>query len=199
MNPEQQSEYQQLNQEIVTCIRCRLSEVRIHAVPGEGQVPARILMVGEAPGKREDELGRPFVGRAGSVLQDLLSSINLSRDEVYITSIIKCRPPGNRDPKDDEIAACHPYLERQIALLRPSVIVPMGRFSAREISRAFGIRERKISDIHGRDFTAQASYGTIHILPVYHPAVVTHNPNLQSALHDDFSQLKKILDEIEKR
>jgi uracil-DNA glycosylase family 4 len=199
MNIKQQSTYQRLNHEIITCIRCRLSEGRVHAVPGEGPVPAQVLMVGEAPGKREDELGRPFIGRAGSILQEMLSSIDLSREDVYITSIIKCRPPKNRDPKDDEIVACHPYLERQIALLRPSVIVPMGRFSAREICGGFGITEKQISDIHGKVFTAQASYGTIRILPVYHPAVVTHNPNLRSALRDDFAQLQKILDEIQKR
>jgi uracil-DNA glycosylase family 4 len=198
MNIEQQSVCQELNHEIITCIRCRLSEGRIHAVPGEGPVPARILLVGEAPGKREDELGRPFVGRAGSVLQELLSSIGLSREDVYITSIIKCRPPKNRDPKDDEIAACHQYLERQIDLLRPSVIVPMGRFSAREICRVFGITEKKIGDIHGQVFSVYASYGKIHMLPVYHPAVITHNPNLRSALRDDFSQLKRVLDEMQK-
>ncbi len=186
----------QLNQEILTCTLCRLSEGRTRAVPGEGPVPSRILLLGEAPGQREDELGRPFVGRAGSILEELLSSINLSRKEVYITSINKCRPPGNRDPKDDEIAACNPYLERQIDLLKPQVIVPMGRFAAREICRSFGLTEGKISDIHGRVLHARAGFGAVIVLPVYHPAVVTHNPNLRPELTADFQQLKKVLDRM---
>jgi uracil-DNA glycosylase len=186
----------ELNQEILTCTLCRLSEARLHAVPGEGPVPSRILLVGEAPGKREDELGRPFVGRAGSILEELLSSSGLSRDEVYITSINKCRPPGNRDPKDDEIAACHPYLERQIDLLKPQVIVPMGRFAAREICRTFGLAEGKIGDIHGKVLHARARYGTVIVLPVYHPAVITHNPNLRPELTSDFERLKESLDTI---
>jgi DNA polymerase len=185
-----------LNQEIITCTLCRLSEGRIHAVPGEGPVPARILFVGEAPGKREDELGRPFVGRAGSVLEDLLASIGLSREDVFITSINKCRPPGNRDPKDDEIAACHPYLVRQIELLRPQVIVPMGRFAAREICRTFGLAEGKISDMHGQVLHGRVRSGTVLVLPVYHPAVITHNPNLRPKLSDDFKRLKKVFDNL---
>jgi DNA polymerase len=195
MTGDDQDMLTSLNTEILSCTLCRLSEGRTHAVPGEGPVPARILMVGEAPGKREDELGRPFVGRAGSILEDLLASIGLSRNEVYITSINKCQPPGNRDPKDDEIAACHPYLGRQIDLIRPRVIVPMGRFAAREICRSFGLAEGKISDIHGLVMQARARYGTVLVLPVYHPAVVTHNPNLRPELWDDFARLKQILDE----
>lgn len=196
MNREMLPILAQLNKEILTCTLCRLSEGRTNAVPGEGPVPSRILLVGEAPGKREDELGRPFVGRAGSILEELLLSIGLSREEVYITSINKCRPPGNRDPKDDEIAACHPYLVRQIDLLRPQVIVPMGRFAAREIFRSFGLAEGKISDIHGNVLHARAGYGTVIVLPVYHPAVVTHNPNLRHELIGDFERLKKALGKI---
>jgi uracil-DNA glycosylase family 4 len=190
------SKHRELNQEIITCVKCRLSVGRTHAVPGEGPVPARVLLVGEAPGEREDELGRPFVGRAGVILTELLSSISLSRDGVYITSIIKCRPPKNRDPKDDETAACSPYLDRQIALLRPSVIVSMGRLSTREMCRRFGIREGRISDMHGQVFTGQTPYGLIYIIPVYHPAVITHNPNLRPALSDDFLRLRELLDNI---
>jgi uracil-DNA glycosylase family 4 len=186
----------ELNQEILTCVKCRLSFGRNHAVPGEGPVPARVLMVGEAPGEREDAVGRPFVGRAGAILQELLASIGLSRDDVYITSIIKCRPPKNRDPRDDEIAACRPYLGRQIILIRPSVIVSMGRLSTREMARRFGIPEGQISDMHGQVYTGQTSWGQILILPVYHPAVITHNPNLRPALFDDFIRLGELLDSI---
>ncbi len=182
-----------LEQEILTCTRCRLSEGRTRAVPGQGPVPARVLLVGEAPGEQEDRTGRPFAGRAGKVLDALLASIGLSRTGVFITSILKCRPPKNRDPKRDEIALCTPYLERQIALLRPSVIVPMGRFSASVIMDLFGIPGGKISEIHGKPVRVIAPHGPVIIFPVYHPAVVTHNPPLRSDLEADFGRLKEIL------
>lgn len=184
---------QALEQEIITCTRCRLSEGRTHAVPGEGSFPARILLVGEAPGEQEDRTGRPFAGRAGKVLDSLLALIGLSRSDVFITSILKCRPPENRDPKSDEIALCTPYLDRQIALLRPSVIVPMGRFSASVIMELFGIPGGKISEIHGKPVRVIAPHGPVIIFPVYHPAVVTHNPPLRSDLEADFGRLKEIL------
>jgi uracil-DNA glycosylase family 4 len=187
------SSNRELNKEITACVKCRLSEGRIHAVPGEGPVPSPILMIGEAPGQKEDEVGRPFIGRAGSVLQELLTSIGLTREDVYITSIIKCRPPGNRDPKDDEIATCSPYLGRQIALLKPSVIVSMGRLSTREMCRRFGIEEGRISEMHGRVIPVHAPHGPVLIFPVYHPAVITHNPNLRQILFEDFAGLRKLL------
>ncbi|NYT07787.1 MAG: uracil-DNA glycosylase [Methanomicrobiales archaeon] len=185
-----------LEDEILTCTRCRLSSGRTNAVPGEGPVPSRILLIGEAPGEKEDSTGRPFAGRAGRVLDGLLSSIGLSRTDVFITSVLKCRPPENRDPKPDEIALCKPYLDRQIALLRPSVIVPMGRFSASVIMSQFGIPVGKISEIHGTAFPADAPHGRIIIFPVYHPAVITHNPPLRKDLEGDFWRLKEILGTI---
>lgn len=185
-----------LNDEIIACHLCRLSQGRLHAVPGEGSIPAKIMMIGEAPGGREDELGRPFVGRAGTILTSLLSSIGLSREHVFITSIVKCRPPGNRDPKEDEIAACHPYLERQMTKVRPAVIVPIGRFSAQEICRQFAIPTQKIGQMHGKVFFGTTPSTMIRIMPVYHPAVVTHNPNLREDLRHDFEHLKALLDEM---
>jgi DNA polymerase len=184
-----------LNDEIRACSRCRLSSGRTHAVPGEGPVPARILFVGEAPGGEEDRTGRPFAGRAGKVLDSLLTSVGLARTEVFITSILKCRPPKNRDPREEEIARCKPYLDRQIALLRPLVIVPMGRHSAAVIMGQFGIPAGKISEIHGRVFPVTAPYGRIVLFPVYHPAVVTHNPPLRGQLEADFRLLKEIIDQ----
>jgi uracil-DNA glycosylase family 4 len=185
-----------LNDDILSCTRCRLSLGRSHAVPGEGPVPARILLVGEAPGEKEDRSGRPFAGRAGAILNHLLASIGLSRNDVFITSILKCRPPKNRDPKGDEISACKPYLDRQIALLRPSIIVPMGRFSAAVIMGQFGVPGGRISEIHGKAFRAEAPHGPIILFPVYHPAVVTHNPPLRGDLEADFRRLKEILEGI---
>jgi uracil-DNA glycosylase len=194
MSVVDQEKYRFLTNEILTCTKCRLSGGRTHAVPGEGPVPCRLMFVGESPGEKEDRSGRPFAGRAGGVLQDLLISIDLSREEVYITSILKCRPPGNRDPRSDEIASCRPYLIRQIALLRPSVIVSMGRFSAAVIMDQFGMRSGRISEIHGHTFRTETPYGSLFLFPVYHPAVVTHNPRLRDDLIRDFRKLKNVLE-----
>jgi uracil-DNA glycosylase family 4 len=185
-----------LNDDIFSCTRCRLSLGRTHAVPGEGPVPARILLVGEAPGESEDRSGRPFAGRAGVILNRLLASIGLSRNEVFITSILKCRPPKNRDPKGDEITACKPYLDRQIALLRPCIIVPMGRFSSAVIMGQFGVAAGRISEIHGQALKVEAPHGPVILFPVYHPAVLTHNPPLRRDLEEDFRRLKEILESI---
>ncbi len=187
-------EYCVLTNEILSCTKCILSVGRTHAVPGEGPVPCQLMLIGEAPGEKEDHSGRPFAGRAGGVLQDLLISIGLSREEVFITSILKCRPPANRDPRVDEINSCRPYLIRQINLVRPSVIVCMGRFSAAVVMDQFGMRSGRISEIHGHSFRAEMAYGWVILLPVYHPAVVTHNPRLRADLTRDFRQLKNILE-----
>lgn len=194
MLPVDQEESCVLTNEILSCTKCRLSIGRIHAVPGEGPVPCSLMFIGEAPGEKEERTGHPFAGRAGAVLQDLLNSIGLSRKEVFITSILKCRPPGNRDPRDDEIASCRPYLLRQIVLLHPSVIVAMGRFSAAVMMDRFGMRTRRISEIHGHALRAETPCGPVILFPVYHPAVVTHNPRLRDDLIQDFRQLKNVLD-----
>jgi DNA polymerase len=152
------------------------------------------MFIGEAPGKQEDRSGRPFAGRAGSVLQDLLISIGLSRKEVFITSIIKCRPPGNRDPKGDEIIACRPFLLRQISLIRPSVIISMGRFSTAVLMDQIGMRTGRISEIHGQTFDAEMPCGSVILIPVYHPAVITHNPRLKEDLIQDFRHVKNVLE-----
>jgi uracil-DNA glycosylase family 4 len=182
-----------LNMEILTCTLCRLSESRTNAVPGEGPVPCPIMLIGEAPGEREDQQGRPFVGRAGMVLNGFLKEIGLSRDEVFITSIVKCRPPKNRDPKEDEIERCSGYLDRQLVHIAPRVIVPMGRFAARVIFSRFGIEGGKISEVHGNLFRGVFKGREVVIFPIYHPAVVTHNPPLRPALAEDFSRLKEML------
>jgi len=194
MSSAGKEQYRLLTNEILSCTKCRLSAGRIHAVPGEGPVPCRIMFIGEAPGEKEDRSGRPFAGRAGIVLQDLLDTIGLSRNEVFITSILKCRPPGNRDPKGDEITSCRPYLHRQIILVQPSVIVPMGRFSATVILEQFGIRPGRISEIHGREIRAETPHCSIILFPVYHPAVITHNPSLKSDLVQDFQRLRMVLE-----
>jgi uracil-DNA glycosylase family 4 len=188
-------EMERLNEEVATCSRCPLSASRTQAVPGEGPANARILFIGEAPGKNEDLQGRPFVGRAGRILDELLASIDLERNQVYITNIVKCRPPKNRDPTPAEITACHPYLERQIAMIRPRVIVPLGRFSMRIICEAYGIRPGPIGEMHGSVIQASGPGAEVVIVPMYHPAAAIYNPYKKTDILEDFQTLRRVLDE----
>ncbi|HRX33229.1 MAG TPA: uracil-DNA glycosylase [Methanoregulaceae archaeon] len=188
---------ERLAEEIAGCTRCDLHLSRTHVVSGEGPAPAVIMCIGEAPGKKEDELGRPFVGRAGSILTGLLSDAGIQRDQAFITSVVKCRPPGNRDPKREEISACKHFLFRQIGLVRPRVIVPMGRFATSVMMDFFGIPFTSFSSARRREFPVSFQGYTLCIVPVYHPAVITHNPTRRGDLEDDFSYLKEVLKSTE--
>ena len=170
--------------EIVACARCELHKTRTKSVPGEGPADARIMLIGEAPGWNEDQQGRPFVGAAGRFLEELLASAGLTRGEVFITNVVKSRPPGNRDPLPDEIAACAPFLERQIEVIDPDVIVTLGRFS---MARWFP--GERISKIHGQP----KRDGRRLIVPMYHPAAALHQSALRSAIEEDFAKLPKLL------
>ncbi len=188
-----------LNQDIVACTRCRLALTRINAVPGEGPTDSRLFFIGEAPGKNEDLSGRPFVGRAGAILDDLLSSIGLERRSVFITSILKCRPPENRNPGKEEIAACAGYLCRQIDLFSPELIIPMGRLASEWIFSRYEIPLAPISSIHGKLFHTATPRQKLVIIPVYHPAAITHNPLLKGALFEDFKVIGELLGTKESR
>ncbi len=179
---------EKIEKEIKGCKKCPLYKTRKNAVPGGGGFQRRIMFVGEAPGRREDELGRPFVGAAGKFLDELLASIGLSRKDVYITNIVKCRPPGNRDPTDEEIKLCSPYLDRQIAVMKPRIICPLGRFSAKYILEKFGFEMDKISRVQGRVFE-----GEFLILPMYHPAAALYHQDLKNELYKSFEVLKSLL------
>ncbi len=181
------TELTDLAQEVAICKRCPLSQGRTRAVPGEGPENAAIMFIGEGPGFHEDQQGRPFVGAAGQFLDELLHSIGLKRGEVYITNVVKCRPPGNRDPQPEEIAACQPYLDRQIALINPKVIVTLGRYS---MARVFP--NEKISAIHGKP----RKVGKIVYVPMFHPAAALHQPSLQKTVEEDFAKLPKILADL---
>ena len=176
--------------EVSTCTKCDLCKGRTKAVPGEGNPHARIMFIGEGPGFHEDTQGRPFVGPAGQFLVELLSSINLKRTDVFITNVVKCRPPGNRDPLPAEINACNDYLERQIAALDPQVIVTLGRFS---MAKFFG--GEKISSIHGR---ARKVDGRICIA-MYHPAAGLHQQSLKDTIRSDFKKIPQIMAEAERQ
>lgn len=177
-------ELEALHQEVRQCTKCPLWQGRTLAVPGEGPPNAPVMFVGEAPGFHEDRQGRPFVGAAGAFLNELLASIGLKREDVYITNIIKCRPPGNRDPYMDEIEACSPYLDRQVALIRPKVIVTLGRYSL-----AHWLPNAKISQAHGKPIRV----GDLVIFPIYHPAAALHQPALKRTVEEDFRKLGAFL------
>ena len=180
---------EQVAAEVRVCPKCELARTRTHAVPGEGAPKARIMLVGEGPGWHEDQQGRPFVGNAGKFLNELLAKAGLQRDDVFITNVVKCRPPGNRDPMPDEIAACAPYLDRQLAAIDPDVVVTLGRFS---MARWFP--GERISRIHGQP----KRDGRRLIVPMYHPAAALHQAALRGAIEDDFAKLPKILADAEK-
>ncbi len=179
------TELEKLAEEIAKCTKCMLHRGRTCAVPGEGPEDAEIMFVGEAPGFHEDQQGRPFVGAAGEFLEELLESIGLAREDVFITNIIKCRPPGNRDPLPQEIDACEPYLDRQIALLDPTVVVTLGRFS---MARAFP--KGRISRIHGEP----RKINGIVYYPMYHPAAALHRPSLRTTVEGDVQRIPEVMD-----
>ena len=179
----------ELAAEVSVCTRCILSKSRTRAVPGEGPENAPILFVGEGPGFHEDKQGRPFVGAAGQFLEELLASIGLKREDVFIANVVKCRPPGNRDPLPDEIEACRSYLDRQIELINPRVIVTLGRYS---MARWFP--NVKISAIHGQPRKIEGRL----IMPTFHPAAALHQPSLRKEVEADFRKLPEILAQSEK-
>ncbi|MBA3337007.1 MAG: uracil-DNA glycosylase [Chloroflexia bacterium] len=173
--------------EVRVCPKCELCRTRTHAVPGEGSHTTRVMLIGEGPGWHEDQQGRPFVGNAGAFLNQLLQQAGLERADVFITNVVKCRPPGNRDPLPDEIAACAPYLERQIAAINPEIIVTLGRFSM-----AKWFPGERISKIHGEP----RKFGNRTIVPMYHPAAALHQSGLRAIIEEDFARLPKILAQV---
>lgn len=182
-----------IKEEVVSCAKCPLHKGRNLPVIGEGSHEAKIMFVGEGPGANEDKTGRPFCGRAGDVLDELLASVGIARQDVYITNIVKCRPPGNRDPKEEEIEACTPYLERQIKIIKPEVLCPLGRHAAAFLMEKYGIGGKMtgISKVRGQKFKVSSLFGNIMIVPLYHPAVATYRATLMPELKKDFKVLEK--------
>jgi uracil-DNA glycosylase family 4 len=182
----------ELSHEIHACRRCPLWENTHQAVPGEGNPSATVFFIGEAPGEKEDLTGRPFVGRAGSRLTALITGAGLSREEVFIGNIVKHRPPGNRDPRSDEIAVCSPWLDRQIQVIRPRILVPLGRHSSRYILSKTGIVFEKITDIRGTIVPAELWQIPVLIVPTLHPAAALYSPRYRKDLEEDFMTIKKL-------
>jgi DNA polymerase len=173
-----------LAQQIKSCTRCRLAQSRTQAVPGDGPAGAQIMFIGEAPGFYEDQQGHPFVGPSGQFLNELLGQIGLKREDVFITNVVKSRPPQNRDPQPDEIEACRVWLDQQIRLISPRVIVTISRYA---MARWFP--DRKISEIHGK----ARRFGELVVVPMYHPAAALHQHSLRQVLEQDFKKLPEYI------
>lgn len=170
------------------CPRCRLAETRQHVVFGEGNAAAEVVVVGEAPGAEEDRTGRPFVGRAGKLLDLLLAGVGYAREDVYICNVLKCRPPGNRDPRAEEVDACSPYLLRQVELIRPRAILAFGTFPAQTLlgtKESIGRLRGRVHDYHG-----------VPLVPTYHPAALLRNPSWTRPAWEDLQRLRKYTDPI---
>lgn len=180
-------ELEQLYRRVANCTDCGLCNTRTQAVPGEGPSDAEIMFVGEGPGFHEDQQARPFVGPAGRLLEELLSAAGLRRSDVYITNVVKCRPPNNRDPLPTEIDACRAHLEQQIAFIKPKLIVTLGRYSL-----AWFFPRDSISKVHGHLRRQNGMY----FLHMYHPAAALHAGNLRKTIEDDFGKIPQALEKI---
>jgi len=183
------SELTELYEQIRNCTKCPLHQSRTNAVPGEGPEDAEIMFIGEAPGFHEDRQGRPFVGAAGHFLDELLEMIGLTREDVYICNVLKCRPPRNRDPLMSEIEACKPYLDRQLEIIQPKIVVTLGRFS---MARWFP--NARISRIHGQP----RKIGGRLYYPMYHPAAALHQPSLRRAVEEDMRRIPELIAQLDK-
>ena len=187
--PERASALAAVAAEAAGCVRCPLSEGRTHVVFGEGSPDAELVLVGEAPGFHEDREGTPFAGRARELLTRLLASVGLSLDDAYLATVLKCRPPGNRDPLPAETAACEPYLYRQLELIRPSVVAPLGSFATALLSgRALGITR-----VHGQEQPVTLGGRTVTLYPLFHPAAALYTPTMLEVLERDFARLPDLL------
>jgi len=183
---------QLVKQQILNCKKCDLYKTRENPVIGEGLPDADIMFIGEAPGFNEDKQGKPFIGKAGKVFDELLDFINLKREKIYITNILKCRPPNNRNPTQEEIKICSVYLDKQIEIIKPKIICCLGNFATNYILGKFDLKDKiqGISKIHGNIFKTQTLNGQIKIIPLYHPAVVTYDRSKLNILKKDFEILK---------
>ena len=188
---ERRAALEAIADEVRVCTRCRLHETRNRAVPGEGDPDTEVMFVGEGPGFNEDREGRPFVGRAGGLLERLLGHIGWGRDDVFITNVVKCRPPDNRDPEPDEIAACAPFLRRQLEVLDPALVVTLGRFSMATFMP--GVR---ISAAHGTTRAVDPETGArdATVFAMYHPAYALRNPAVEAESYDDVTRIPGVLE-----
>ncbi len=189
---DKQTQLQLLNTQMILECPCTLRDSAIQAVPGDGSAEAAILFVGEAPGKNEDEQGKPFVGAAGKFLSEMLATINLKREDIYITNVVKYRPPENRDPEPEEIEACMPWLHEQIKIIQPKIIVTLGRHALEHF-----IPGKKISEVHGQAFRRHFDdIGEQVFFALYHPAAALYNGGMRQTLIEDFKKIPRVIAKI---
>lgn len=190
--PTKSQQINELNARMSACFACALRPGCKQVVPGAGSAEAEIMFIGEAPGQKEDELGIPFVGAAGKFLDEMLSMISLKREDIYIANVVKCRPPGNRDPLPDEVAICWPWLLEQIKIIRPKLIVTLGRHSMGRF-----LPNAKISEMHGKAMRRQIDgIGHQVFYTLYHPAAALYNGSMRDILLKDFRRIPKVLEKI---
>jgi DNA polymerase len=178
--------------EIADCTRCRLSQGRTQVVFGAGNPDADLMFVGEAPGFHEDQQGFPFVGQAGKLLDELLGGIGLTRDDVYIANVIKCRPPGNRDPQPDEIEACEGHLFRQVEVIQPQLVATLGNFATKLLSG----KQLGITRVHGQEQQVKLGGRSVLLYPIYHPAAALYTPAMLKVLQEDFARIPQLLGRV---
>ena len=183
------AELERLRHEAEACERCLLAETRTRVVFGEGDPHSDLMFIGEAPGYHEDQQGRPFVGQAGKLLEQLLGTIGLTREQVYIANVLKSRPPNNRDPKPEEIEACQPYLLRQIGLIAPRVVCTLGNFSTKLLSGS----QAGITRVHGIPQRTRIGERELYLYPIFHPAAALYTPAMLETLKQDFLRLPEVL------
>src|ERR671916_669077 len=188
---QRRAELVELYREASGCVRCPLHEGRTKVVFGAGNADADLMFVGEAPGMHEDLQGLPFVGRAGKLLDQLLEEVGLGRSDVFITNVLLCRPPGNRDPQPDEIDTCKPYLHKKIDLIEPKVICTLGNFATKLLTRS----QRGITGVHGRPQVHELGGRTVRVFPIYHPAAALRSTRTLEELREDFARLPALLEE----
>lgn len=178
----------EIKNKVLSCRKCSLYKDRTYPVIGQGNHQTKIIFIGEAPGFSEDKTGYPFCGKAGKILDELLESVAIKREDIYVCNILKCRPPNNRDPEEKEIKACTPYLKKQIEIIKPKIICALGNYSTKYILEKYNLKDKiqGISKIHGKIFSAD----NIKIIPLYHPAAGTYNPNMIEVMKNDFQVLK---------
>jgi len=185
-----------LAEEVLNCHRCGLCDGRQNPVLGEGNLNATVVFIGEAPGRKEDEMGRPFVGTAGKLLDSLLRHISIERRDVYIGNVVMCRPPKNRRPRIEEIEACAPHLERQLEIIEPVVVAPMGNSAIRYLMKRFGLKPAYIGEVHGKQFEVEVPWGWVLLFPLYHPAAALYLKNLERVLEEDIESLGRLLGRV---
>jgi uracil-DNA glycosylase len=184
---------ERLRVEVEECRKCGLCASAKKKVLGEGNLDASIFFIGEAPGRREDEQGRPFVGSAGKLLDKLLSQANLLRDDVYIGNAVKCRPQGNRRPVREELEACAPHIAEQLDIIQPKILAPMGNSALSSVFMRYGLPDAVIGEVHGKSFGISTSWGKANVFPLYHPAAAIYNRKLIKYLEEDMRYLRELI------